>query len=202
MTERFEKNIHTGVLLYLHGNNEQEKKSNFTGTGYKSEVDTVTMRIVQSTRSEVRSLLIKRNTVSSFLGPEVNIGTLPPLYQSSARECAYCFEAERCILFHKIFENGSTVTHTHPAFETVTKHLTGDHIEYLKKWLQLIEFEQMDIEKRQPTNVEDTKSHRFSFFYNCSVLRFFLIFFLFLKCIRLLCPMQNVEISKTIAIYN
>jgi len=60
--------------------------------------------------------------------------------------CTRCHEVDRCVVYHKLVENGNEATSELGAlFTSKTNHLLPMHSDFLTKWVHLISLETGDV---------------------------------------------------------
>lgn len=69
-----------------------------------------------------------------------------PAMSSSSNVCKFCFRRETCMLYTRIMENGVGIDRSGVAmfdYTEATSHITDRHAEFAKRWLRLIDLEEL-----------------------------------------------------------
>jgi DNA replication ATP-dependent helicase Dna2 len=91
--------------------------------------------------SEVRDILLQRNRLARSLGADSAQEMLPPVLGNRV-VCERCPEAEKCMVLHRAWEDGSAETSgLGDAFERLTGELQPQHAEFLQQHLAMLEWE-------------------------------------------------------------
>ncbi|GAB5359847.1 hypothetical protein AAMO2058_000577200 [Amorphochlora amoebiformis] len=112
-------------------------------SGLLFNAQTSDLRHINAIHSEIMSLVIRRNEIASILSSNPATSTLPPLLKQS-RECSRCFQREECMIHHRVFESGTAegCGETQDVFlASGAGALSAAHVEYMRKWLKLIDLE-------------------------------------------------------------
>ncbi|KAF8534757.1 hypothetical protein BDD12DRAFT_389116 [Trichophaea hybrida] len=114
MSDRYDINVHTGLLYYMEANE---------------------MIRVPAIKDELRELIIKRNQVASYMYMRE---TLPEMRQDE-HACSRCYAKTSCFVYHKLFEGGTAESSgvVKPFLET-TGHLNAKHEAFFKHWDTLL----------------------------------------------------------------
>lgn len=94
--------------------------------------------LVRRVKDEVRSLLMGRNEIATYLvkkGPEY----IPPVLQDN-NACSRCAMAETCAIYHKAYQGHNTPI-VGPLVHKPMDHLQPAHLEFFKKWDNLLSLE-------------------------------------------------------------
>ncbi|KJE89042.1 helicase [Capsaspora owczarzaki ATCC 30864] len=121
MSDRYEKNITSGLLYYLKSG---------------------TMQGITHTAADLRGIMIARNELAVHLsGPRFY-----PEMLKSPRQCKSCFQLDNCMIIHKALEHGNAESAglDEGVFEAKTQHLNVHEIAYLQHWMELIALETGD----------------------------------------------------------
>ncbi|KAJ3324107.1 Tripartite DNA replication factor [Boothiomyces sp. JEL0866] len=116
--------VDKALLVYLHGNDTREVITN---------------------QNEIRGLIIARNKVAHYQATK----TVPPMLDNTAA-CKRCFVKEVCFMYHKSVDQEESSSDLANLFNESLKTLTANQVEFVNKWIRLI-----DIEDRN--NVKNTK---------------------------------------------
>ena len=146
MAERYSCDLQSGLLWYTTANS---------------------LIRVTPARNEIRGLLISRNNLSVYMTHrepskflrmlnnedtnndvnDIEDVILPPTVDND-HSCPRCFMVDSCMLFKRTLEGPvQPECEIHSLVQTKTSHLSERHLEFFRKWEELISIEETDIAK-------------------------------------------------------
>ncbi|CAG8692322.1 26001_t:CDS:2, partial [Dentiscutata erythropus] len=133
MSDNYDIDVESGLLYYLKIQNEETGK----------------MLNVPVVPHELRSLIIQRNQLAWYaLDDQRSI--LPPMIKNEF-QCKHCSFNASCFLYHKAIENGTSETSgVVEIFDNKVAHLKDHHLDFFRKWDELITLEEEDMYRFQP----------------------------------------------------
>ncbi|CAG8743845.1 17503_t:CDS:2, partial [Acaulospora morrowiae] len=132
MGDQYNIDVGSGLLYYLKSQDEE--------TGKMLKVPVVP--------HELRSLIIQRNKMAWFAS-DVQFSSLPPMIDNKF-QCSKCISNTSCFLYHKAIEKGTGEGSMGDLFDNVVSHLQEHHLDFLRKWDELITLEEEDLYRFQP----------------------------------------------------
>ncbi|CAO3672650.1 unnamed protein product [Umbelopsis ramanniana] len=100
--------------------------------------------LIPPLRDEVRGLITGRNTLAAAFKDSLH---LPPMIKN-LHTCQRCYSVDACVVHHKSLERGTAQSSgLGQIFEDKTDHLNNDHLEFFRKWEELIRLEEGDIHR-------------------------------------------------------
>lgn len=100
--------------------------------------------LIPPLRDEVRGLITGRNTLAAAFKDSLH---LPPMIKN-LHTCQRCYSVDACVVHHKSLERGTAQSSgLGQIFEDKTDHLNDDHLEFFRKWEELIRLEEGDIHR-------------------------------------------------------
>lgn len=167
------KNNSAGLIVHFTKANSsssygrQSYGSRITGSSIIAATEGVRLGTI-----EVRQLIQKRNTIASYIVQDDRYfdeaskflethgktpdsllqqrrkpSYLPSVIGNVQGECTRCFQKDICMLHHYAMENGTPETSglSDIEFNNLVGHCASSHINYLRKWLQMIDLEEQSI---------------------------------------------------------
>ncbi|CAG8457573.1 4873_t:CDS:10 [Acaulospora colombiana] len=132
MSDHYDIDVGSGLLYYLKSQDEE--------TGKMIKVPVVP--------HELRSLMIQRNRVAWFAS-DAQFSSLPPMINNKF-QCGNCASNTSCFLYHKAIEKGSGAGDIRDLFDHIVSHLQDHHLDFYRKWDELISLEEEDLYRFQP----------------------------------------------------
>ncbi|KAG2234303.1 hypothetical protein INT48_000753, partial [Thamnidium elegans] len=122
MSDRYDIDINAGLLYYSKTNS---------------------IYVIPSSRNDLRSLIISRNTLASAFNKKDYI---PPMIRDS-HTCQYCFVNTTCTLYHKAVEKGTGSTSgLFNLFDDKTDHMSENACRFFERWWNLLDKEEVDLD--------------------------------------------------------
>ncbi|KAJ3276611.1 Tripartite DNA replication factor [Terramyces sp. JEL0728] len=121
LQDRYNVSVDKAFLVYLHDNQTKSVTTN---------------------QNEIRGLMIARNKIAHYQSRK----TLPPMIDNTS-VCKRCFVKESCFMYHKTIEQEETSPELESLFDESLKVLTPKHIEFISKWIMIIDIEDRNKEK-------------------------------------------------------
>ncbi|CAG8452223.1 3265_t:CDS:2 [Cetraspora pellucida] len=133
MSDNYDIDVGSGLLYYLKIQSDETGK----------------MLNVPAVPHELRSLIIQRNQMAWYtLDDQRSI--LPPMIKNEF-QCKNCSYNASCFLYHKAIENGTSETSgVVQIFNNKVAHLKDHHLDFFRKWDELITLEEKDMYRFQP----------------------------------------------------
>ncbi|CAK9170418.1 unnamed protein product [Ilex paraguariensis] len=124
MSDRYLKNIDSGLLYYLHTDQTQGI-------------------VVQ--RSDLVGLIMRRNELATDILKASMSQQLPQMLQSP-NMCKGCRHLNVCTVYHKVHGGSTADSGLGELFDSLVNHLSTAHCVFLKKWDRLIDLEAKELE--------------------------------------------------------
>ncbi|CAG8726865.1 34952_t:CDS:2, partial [Racocetra persica] len=133
MSDNYDIDVGSGLLYYLKIQSDESGK----------------MLNVPAVPHELRSLIIQRNQLAWYtLDDQRSI--LPPMLKNEF-QCKNCSFNASCFLYHKAIENGTSESSgVVEIFNNKVAHLKDHHLDFFRKWDELITLEEEDMYRFQP----------------------------------------------------
>lgn len=113
------------------------------GAGLLYYSKTNSIYVIPSSRNDLRSLIISRNSLAVAFN---NRDVIPPMIKDS-HTCQYCFVNDVCTIYHKAIERGTGSTSgLFTLFDKKTSHMTEATCNFFELWWNLLDKEEVDID--------------------------------------------------------
>ncbi|KAG9452225.1 hypothetical protein H6P81_005129 [Aristolochia fimbriata] len=119
MSERYMKDVDSGLLYYLH---------------------TDQTRGIAVQRSDLVGLIMRRNELAIDILRAAKLQLLPPLLRSPSL-CKSCRHINACTVLHKAHGGNMETSGLGDLFDTYVEHLTSSQLDFLRLWDRLIDLE-------------------------------------------------------------
>ncbi|KAJ2719684.1 DNA replication endonuclease-helicase Dna2 [Coemansia sp. Benny D115] len=128
MSDRFGIDINAGLLYYPR-----------------------TAELIQVPRvaTELRGLFITRNDMTQYLKHSTQVSRPLPAMVGDDYKCSRCAHRPTCFISHRALENGTeeTARINSASWEAQVGHLSEAHLEFVRKWMALIDGEESDMQR-------------------------------------------------------
>ncbi|XAR54242.1 DNA helicase [Bertholletia excelsa] len=124
MSERYQKNVDSGLLYYLHTDQTQG---------------------ISVRRSDMVGLIMRRNELANDLLRALTSQQLPPMLQSPSM-CKGCRHLNVCSVYHKAYGGSTEGSGLSDLFDSLVNHLASSHCAFLRQWERLIDLEAKEMQ--------------------------------------------------------
>lgn len=138
MSDRYDQSITAGLLTYIRsGDVQKPADEDGAACGY----------IVRLMRGELVGLVQQRNALATYVSPDVDASSLPPLLEGAEPLCNKCFVNDSCMIQHRIWEGGDETSASNAGpgakvFLERTKHLEDCDVSYYRLWRKALAAEE------------------------------------------------------------
>ncbi|CAG8477198.1 11131_t:CDS:2 [Funneliformis caledonium] len=137
MNDHYKVNVESGLLYYVKNNND------------RNDQNAGKLKRIHVSIQELREILKTRNEITWYLSNRQR-HILPPMIKDP-QACGKCNIRSTCFLYHKAIENGkSEDSGVVDLFNESTAHLGEVHLEFFRKWEELIKLEEEDVSQVRP----------------------------------------------------
>jgi DNA replication ATP-dependent helicase Dna2 len=147
MSDHYKVGVKSGLLYYVK--NSDDRNDQKAGKLKRIHVSVQELREILKTRNEIVWYISNRQR-----------HILPPMIKDS-HVCSKCNIKSACFLYHKAIENGTPEdSGEFELFNGAIAHLGENHIEFFRKWDELIKLEEEDVSQIRPQIWNTSSSNR------------------------------------------
>ncbi|CAG8481288.1 21386_t:CDS:2 [Rhizophagus irregularis] len=134
MNDHYKVDVGSGLLYYVKSSNDQKAGK---------------LKRIHVSVQELREILKTRNEIVWYISNRQR-HILPPMIKDSY-VCGKCNIRSTCFLYNKAFEKGtSEESGVVELFDNATAHLEENHVEFFRKWEELIKLEEENMNQIRP----------------------------------------------------